>query len=270
MLAVRAVKLYADGALVSRGAALLAPYADAPDEVGFLVTPVYELAAMVEVGASTGWQIAVHAIGDRGNRVVLDAFAAAKRAHPGADLRFRVEHAQVLAPEDLVRFAPLGVIASMQPTHCTSDMPWAEARLGPTRTRGAYAWRALLDTGAHVAAGSDFPIEGVSPLLGVYAAVTRQDADGTPAGGWYPEQRMTLDEAIRAFTVEPAYASFVEEARGRLAPGYVADVTVFDRALVADRSLLEARAELTLVGGRASTKSAWAGAQLAHACAELR
>jgi predicted amidohydrolase YtcJ len=249
MFVLRGVKLFSDGALGSRGAALLAPYSDDPGNVGLTVTPPPELARAARIAAETGFQLAVHAIGDRANREVLDAFAAAG-AGPGRDLRFRVEHAQVVAPEDIARFAQLGVIASMQPTHATSDMPWAEARVGPSRIRGAYAWRSILATGAHMAFGSDFPVEEPSPLLGLVAAITRQDLEGRPAGGWLPEQRLTLEEALRAFTVEPAFAAFAEQHRGRIAPGLVADLTVFDRELVAERKILETEADWVIVGGR--------------------
>jgi predicted amidohydrolase YtcJ len=273
MFVLRGIKLFADGALGSRGAALLAPYSDDPGNSGLSLASSSELRHGASVAAARGFQLAVHAIGDRANREVLDAFEAAgargsaeggTRASEGGalegaertasargrDLRFRVEHAQVVAPADLPRFAALGVIASMQPTHATSDMPWAGARLGPERLRGAYAWRTILATGAHVAFGSDFPVEEASPLLGLYAAVTRQDAAGNPPGGFMPEQRLTLDEALQAFTVEPAWAAFAEAHRGKLAPGMVADVTVFDRALTADRGLLATKAELVLVGGK--------------------
>jgi predicted amidohydrolase YtcJ len=199
--------------------------------------------------AAAGWQVATHAFGDAANHAVLDAYEAAEAAQKGTDLRLRLEHAQVLMPDDIERLAKLGVIASMQPTHATSDMPWAEARVGPERIKGAYAWRSVLDAGGLIVAGSDFPVEEVSPMFGLYAAVTRQDLKGEPAGGWYPAQRMTLDEAIFAFTAAPAVASFVEEHRGRLVPGFVADVTVFDRALAPDRTLLDAKPMMTIVGG---------------------
>jgi predicted amidohydrolase YtcJ len=248
MFVLRGVKLFADGALGSRGAALLAPYSDDPKNSGLSLATAEELRRGAAAAASSGFQLAVHAIGDRGNREVLDAFASVgPRAR---ELRFRVEHAQVLAPEDIGRFASLGVIASMQPTHATSDMPWAGARLGPERLKGAYAWRSVLATGAHLAFGSDFPVEETSPLLGIYAAVTRQDAHGDPPAGFLPEQRLTLDEALRAFTVEPAYAAFAESRRGTIAPGMVADVTVFDRALTPDEGLLAAKARLVIVGGK--------------------
>ncbi|MCG8416788.1 MAG: amidohydrolase [Proteobacteria bacterium] len=247
---VRGVKLYSDGALGSRGAALLAPYSDDAQNRGLALLTADQLQNIAEVAASSGWQLAVHAIGDAGNRVVLDAYQAAIERRPGADLRFRVEHAQVVALADLTRFGQLAILASMQPTHATSDMRWAEARLGPERIRGAYAWRAILKSGGRIVAGSDFPVEQVSPLLGIYAAVTRQDRDGNPPRGWYPEQRMTLEEIIHSFTVEAAFAAFVEHRRGQLRPGYAADITVYDRVLTGDRSLLDTHIDSTIVGGR--------------------
>ncbi len=260
---LRGVKAYADGALGSRGAALLAPYADDPGNSGLMISSTEELTALADVAAEHGWQVVVHAIGDRANRSTLDAFEAALAKHSDKDPRFRVEHAQVVALDDIARFGKLGVIASMQPTHATSDMRWAEARVGPDRIKGAYAWRSLLESGARIAAGSDFPVEGVSPLLGIYAAVTRQDADGNPSEGWYPDQRLTLEEAIRIFTADAAYARFAEDRLGMLRPGMLADITVFDRVLVADRSLLETQVELTVVGGRAIYTSDWAKEKLA-------
>jgi hypothetical protein len=257
-LTVRGIKMYADGALGSRGAALLAPYDDEPGNTGLVITPADELARAVARAAETGWQLGVHAIGDRANRMVLDAFARGIQAHPGEDLRFRVEHAQVVALDDIARFGALGVLASMQPTHATSDMPWAEARVGPARIRGAYAWRKILDAGGRIVGGSDFPVEQVAPRLGLYAAVTRQDASGQPAGGWYPAERLTLEEAVRIFTVETAYASFAEQRRGRVAVGFDADLTVFDRPLAAGATLLETGVEMTIVGGRVVHASAWA------------
>ena len=242
---LRAVKLYADGALGSRGAALLAPYADDPGNVGLVLATEAELAHAVDAAVASGWQLGVHAIGDRANRMVLDAFARAV----GGDRRFRIEHAQVVAPEDLGRFAALGVAAAMQPTHATSDMAWADERLGPARLVGAYAWRTLLASGAHVIGGSDFPIEDVPPLLGLYAAVTRMDAKGNPPGGWLPDERLTLEQALSLYTVEPAWAAFAERQRGRIALGFVADLTVFDGPLAPDRSLLERQVDLTIVGG---------------------
>ncbi len=246
---LRGIKLYADGALGSRGAALLAEYSDDPGNRGNWISSPEELKKAALAVADAGWQLAVHAIGDGANRAVLDAYAAVKVAHPKADLRFRVEHAQVLSSEDLSRFASLGVIASMQPTHATSDMPWAEKRVGAERIAGAYAWNTLLRSGAHLTFGSDFPVEKVAPLLGVYSAVTRQDHEGKPAGGWRPEEKLSLDQALASFTVEAAYASFVDGKRGVLKAGYVADLTIFDRILQADPSLLSTEIDMTVVGG---------------------
>ena len=242
------VKLFADGALGSRGALLLEPYADDPGNRGLEVTSREALERGARNAKAGGWQLAVHAIGDRANRNVLDAFEA---AGVGPNDRFRVEHAQILSLADIPRFAKLGVIASMQPTHATSDMPWAEARVGRARLAGAYAWRSLLDAKAVVVGGSDFPVEEVPIRNGIAAAVSRQDRTGKPEGGWLPEQRVTLDEALRMFTVAPAFASFQEARRGRIVPGFVADLTVFDRALFPDAAALYAtEVDLTIVGGR--------------------
>jgi len=242
------VKFFADGALGSRGARLYADYDDDPGNRGLWVTEPAVLARAVDDAVAGGWQVAIHAIGDAAVGSVLDAYLAAEAAHPG-DHRLRVEHLQILAPGDLPRLVASHAIASMQPTHATSDMPWAEARIGKARITGAYAWRTMLDHGVPLAFGSDFPVEQVSPLLGIYAAVTRQDAAGSPAGGWYPAQRMTLDEAIAAFTRGAAYAERAEATRGVIAVGRAADLTVFDRPLAPDRSLLETRAAMTVVGG---------------------
>jgi hypothetical protein len=247
---LRGVKFYADGALGSRGARLLAPYDDDPKNLGLWVTAPAELKAAVKATVAAGWQPAVHAIGDAGVRAVLDAYEEARKANPKADARMRVEHAQVVSLDDLPRFARLGVLASMQPTHATSDMPWAEARVGAQRIRGAYAWHTLVASGVHVPFGSDFPVEEVSPLLGLYAAVTRQDARGQPPGGWHPGERVSLEQAVRGFTVEAAYAGFAERQRGMVKVGMVADLTVFDRPLRADRSLLETSVDYTIVGGQ--------------------
>ncbi len=247
--ALAGMKLFADGALGSRGAALAADYTDDAGNRGLWVTEPAVLRDAVVAASSAGWQVATHAIGDAAVAATLDAYEAAQAQQQGTDLRLRVEHAQVMTAADIERLARLGVIASMQPTHATSDMPWAEARLGPERIKGAYAWRSVLSAGGLIVAGSDFPVEEVSPMFGLYAAVTRQDPKGSPAGGWYPAQRMTLDEAIFAFTAAPAVAGFVDEHRGRLVPGFVADVTVFERALAPDASLLDTGVTMTVVGG---------------------
>lgn len=235
VLTVRACKLYMDGAMGSRGAWLLEPYADRPrDEKGQPYTGLAvsspEFIKLVALdGLRNGYQVCVHAIGDRGNREVLNAFEQAMKQIPAKDHRFRIEHAQLLHLDDIPRFARLGVIASMQPTHCTSDMRWVHARVGEKRAQGAYAWARLLRSGARLAAGSDFPVESHNPFLGIYAAVTRQTPDGQPPGGWHGDQRMTREEALRAFTVEAAYAAFEEDRKGSLTPGKLADFIVLDR-----------------------------------------
>lgn len=225
---VRSVKLYADGALGSRGAALLAPYDDDPGNTGLLVDNPDTLAAIARRAYAAGFQVCTHAIGDRGNRVALDVYERVLGAGGDADARFRIEHAQVVAPEDFARFHALGVIPSMQPTHATSDMYWAEDRVGPERIKGAYAWRTFLDGGNILPLGSDFPVEDVNPLWGIYAAVTRQDHDGWPEGGWYPGQRLTREEAVRGFTAWAAFAGFAEDERGVLREGMRADIVVLD------------------------------------------
>jgi hypothetical protein len=247
----RAVKLFADGALGSRGAALIDDYQDDKGNRGLDLIDAKRLVDLSRRAHRGGWQIAVHAIGDRANRMVLDAFEQAL-GHDLGGARFRIEHAQVIAPDDLGRFARLGVIASMQPTHATSDMPWAEKRLGGTRVRGAYAWRTLLASGARLAFGSDFPIEEANPLLGLYAAATRQDADGRPRGGWLAAERLTAEEALRAFTAGAAYAAFEEIERGVLRAGMSADLTILDGDVLGRdaKALLGRQVVATMVAGR--------------------
>jgi predicted amidohydrolase YtcJ len=223
---LRAIKLGVDGALGSRGAALLEDYADEPGWRGLVTRGGDEIQALASQAAAKGYQVCVHAIGDRGNRIALDALERALRAAPPGDHRFRIEHAQVLHPEDIPRFKLLGILPSMQPVHCTSDMPWAPDRLGPKRIRGAYAWRRLLAAGALIASGSDFPVESENPFHGLYAAVTRQDGAGNPPGGWEPSERMTAEEALRSFTLGAAYAAFEEAERGSIAASKKADLVV--------------------------------------------
>ncbi len=249
MFVLRGVKLFADGALGSRGASLLEPYSDEPSSFGLSIMNRDALSRAAKVAADAGFQVAVHAIGDRANREVLDAFESVGEGRAKA-LRFRIEHAQIVSPEDISRFAKIGVIASMQPTHATSDMPWAPARLGPNRLAGAYAWRSLERAGAFLVFGSDFPVEEPSPLFGLWAAVSRQDPMGNPAQGWLPEQRLTLDEAIAGFTTGPAFGAFAENNRGRIKAGYLADLTIFDAALTAERSLLDRKVVAVFVGGK--------------------
>ncbi|MCE9602503.1 MAG: amidohydrolase [Gemmatimonadetes bacterium] len=252
MLWVRSVKLYQDGALGSRGAALLEPYSDNAATTGLLVSAPEHIKEVATRALRAGFQVNTHAIGDRGNRLVLDSYEAALKAVPTADHRFRVEHAQILNYDDIPRFAQLGVIPSMQASHQTSDMYWAANRLGENRLRGAYAWRSLLESGVVVPNGSDFPVEYVDPLISFKSAVTRQDARGWPAGGWYPEQRMTRDEGLKSMTLWPAYAAFQESELGSLAAGKRADFVVLDMDIMRapDAVLQDARVVSTWVGGR--------------------
>jgi predicted amidohydrolase YtcJ len=249
---LRAIKLFIDGAMGSRGALLFEPYSDDAGNRGLLLIEPEVLERTTVAALRHGWQVCTHAIGDRGNALVLDAYATARAAVPEArDPRLRIEHAQVVRPADVARFASLGVIASMQPSHAIDDMRWAEARVGADRARGAYAWRWLVDAGVAMAFGSDAPVAVVNPLYGLYAALTRQDEKGSPAGGWLPDQRLRLDEALRAHTAGSAHAAFAEQSRGVLKPGMRADVTVVDRDLFAvePRDLLEARVLMTVIDG---------------------
>ena len=228
-LQMRVVKVFADGALGSRGAALLADYSDDPGNRGLMLNTPAQLLAIARKAKGCGVQVATHAIGDAGNRNVIDPYEQALGADGlRRDHRWRIEHTQVIALEDIPRLARNGFIASMQPTHATSDMPWAEARLGPSRALGAYAWRHLRDAGVRLAFGSDFPVESVDPRLGLYAAVTRSDMEGRPAGGWMPQEKVTLFEALRGFTVDAAWAGFAEAEVGSLQAGKRADFVVLD------------------------------------------
>src|SRR6185436_15182035 len=249
-LTVGAVKLLADGALGSRGAALHDSYCDDPGNTGLVLVPGDEVEGVTLEASALGFQVCVHAIGDRANRLVLDAFERALARAPRPDHRLRVEHAQILAEEDIPRFRRLGVLPSMQATHCTSDMAWAAERLGPDRLRGAYAWRSLLATGVVIAGGSDFPVESPNPFYGIHAEVTRRPRTGDDPH-WQPEQRMTRDEAVRSFTVWNAYASRHEAELGTLEPGKLADlITLFpDVFICADGRIAEIRPVLTMVGG---------------------
>ncbi|MBV8200939.1 MAG: amidohydrolase [Acidobacteria bacterium] len=260
---VRGVKLYADGALGSRGAALVEPYSDDPANLGLLVSTGAHLEAVARQAAAHGFQVAIHAIGDRGGLVALDAMERALRAAggPTSERRFRLEHAQVLRLQDIERLARLGIIASMQPTHATSDMPWAKDRLGEARLAGAYAWRKVLAAGGRLALGSDFPVESADPRLGIYAAVTRQDLAGRPPGGWLPGERLSREEALRGFTLDAAWSLFLEREVGSLEIGKRADLVVFaaDPMTVPALEIPTAAVDLTLVDGKVVYRRAAAG-----------
>ncbi len=275
------LKGYVDGTLGSRTSAMLAPFADDPHNSGIPRHTPEELTRMTVERAKAGFQIGFHAIGDRANRMALDAFAAALsqplaqaaalggtlelkqinaeirdpatgQMHAASPFRHRVEHAQVVAPTDFARFRDLGVIASMQPSHAISDKRWAQDRLGEYRVLGSYAWHTMMAHGVHVPFGTDWPVEPINPYLGLYAAVTRQSIDGQPPGGWWPEERISITAALRNYTTEAAYASFEEKEKGQIVVGMLADLTVHTRDLltIPPAEMLHTEAALTIMGGR--------------------
>jgi len=252
LLSVRSIKLFFDGALGSRGAAFFKPYEDDPNNSGLLrITSeyIYEIskaALEADMGVNT------HCIGIRGNRLCLGAYEKALQEKPKPNHRFRIEHAQIIESQDVEKFASLGILPSMQPTHCTSDMYFVEDRIGQERAKGAYAWRWFLDAGLVIPCGSDFPVESNNPLLGIYAAITRQDPSGWPEGGWHPEQRMTIDEAIKGFTIWAAYGAFQEDVLGSIEVGKYGDFTVLDKDIleIDPKEILNTKVMYTIVGGQ--------------------
>ena len=252
MYALRAVKLYSDGALGSRGAALIKPYSDEPHSHGLLFYKTAQMDAMMKKAMARGYQVNVHAIGDAGNHQILDIYQKELAATKSAAQRHRIEHAQVVTQADIVRFKTLGIIPSMQPTHATSDKNMAETRVGHERIKGAYAWRSFLHQGSRIACGSDFPVESPNPFFGIHAAVTRQDASGQPIAGWYPNQAMSLKEAFRCFTLDAAYAGHAENSLGSLEPGKWADFIVVDQDLfkVSTYDIYKTGVLQTWVGGK--------------------
>ena len=228
---VKSVKVYTDGALGSRGAAMLEPYQDRPDHSGLLLTSQQQLRSIFNTAIKANFQVAIHAIGDKGNQIGLDEVEYAYGTIGGQNLRHRMEHAQIVALADIPRFKELNVIPSMQPTHATSDMNMAEDRIGAERLKGAYAWRSFLDQGSRLVSGSDYPIELANPFHGIHAAVTRQDKGNQPENGWIPEQAITIEEAMRSFTIDAAWAAHQENVLGGLSPGKWADFILIDQDL---------------------------------------
>lgn len=251
-LDIRSVKIYGDGALGSRGAALLADYSDQSGQRGLLVTEPDALTEIMRLTINAGYQANVHAIGDRANRLVLDRFELLATPEQRAAGRHRIEHAQIVSPQDIPRFKTLQVLPAMQAVHATSDMNMAGDRLGVARLRGAYAWRTFADQGSIIVGGSDFPVELANPFHGLHASVTRQDQQNQPVGGWLPEQRLTLIEALRSFTVDAAYGAFQEQSMGTLAPGSWADFILVDRDIFAipPEQLWQTTTEQTWIHGK--------------------
>ncbi|MCI0488145.1 MAG: amidohydrolase [Blastocatellia bacterium] len=251
-LTVRGVKVSIDGALGSRGAALMSPYEDEPHNIGVIRVPYDQLYFIVEKSLKAGFNVAIHAIGDRGNQMALDSVEEALRRVPTEGHRIRIEHAQVVRREDLSRFGELGLLASVQWMHCTLDMPWAEKRVGRERIRSSYAWRTLLNHGTRLVGGSDEGAATFSPFMGIHAAVTRQDSKGWPEGGWYSEQALTRYEALKSYTLDAAYASFEEAVMGSITPGKLADIVVISKDImtVPAAEILQTQVVMTMVGGR--------------------
>src|SRR6185312_11618800 len=253
---LRTIKVVSDGALGSRGAALLAPYSDAPDTSGFLTVKAEELRPMLIDALKKGIQVETHAIGDRANRFILDEYEAAFKAVPAAqrkiaDPRWRVEHAQIVNPDDIPRFAKLGVIPSMQPSHAISDLFFAPARLGMSRLVGAYAWQSFRKSGCIIAGGSDAPVERGEPMIEFYAAAARKSMKGESGEGWHPEQAVSREDALKMFTIWPAYAAFEEKDKGSIEVGKLADFTVLSRDImkIPEAEILETQNEMTVIGG---------------------
>jgi predicted amidohydrolase YtcJ len=229
------------------------PYADEPGNTGLPRTSYEELEKMVLAADKMGFQIGIHAIGDKANHWILNAFEKAQQVNGKRDSRHRSEHAQVLAAQDIARFARLNVIASMQPTHCITDKRFAEKRLGLERCgAGAYVWQKLLNSGAHVAFGTDYAVEPLDPMEGLYAAVTRKDRRGEPGPGWFPDQLLVMEKAIELYTLEPAYAEFMENRKGMLKSGYLADMVILEKDLLAmpKEEIMKNRVDVTIVGGK--------------------
>jgi predicted amidohydrolase YtcJ len=260
------LKEFLDGSLGSRTAAMLDPYSDEPSSSGILRVDPAQLKQMAVARDAAGFQIAFHAIGDRANRLALDTFAAVSEANGPRDRRDRIEHAQIIALNDIPRFAQLSVIASMQPCHLLDDERWAESRVGSERVKGGYAWNTLEKSGAHLAFGTDYPVESVNPLRGLYACATRELPGGGPPGGWQPQEKLPIETCIREYTQGPAYAEFEENRKGKLAPGMFADIVVFPKDItrLPPRDLINAKVSMTITGGSIVYDAAQRSAPASH------
>ncbi|MCP4713402.1 MAG: amidohydrolase [Planctomycetes bacterium] len=251
-LSAQCVKLFLDGSLGSRGAAFFEPYADDPNNIGLLRVDTEYVYQVAKAALESGIGVSAHCIGIRATSLCLDAYERALAEHPTKDHRFRIEHAEIVRDQDVARFARLGVIPSMRPAHCIIDMKFVEDRVGPKRAQGAFAWRKFLDAGCIIACGSDFPVVSNNPLFGIYAATARQDIDGNPEGGWFGDQKMTIEEAVRGYTIWAAYAAFQEDLLGSIEVGKLADLVVLDQDILKSepRELLNTQVLYTIVGGQ--------------------
>ncbi len=246
------LKIFIDGTLGSGTALMFEPFEDDPDTSGLPMMPYEDFERRIVAADAHGFQTGTHAIGTKGNNFVLNAVQKAREVNGERDARHRSEHAQILIDEDIPRFAELGVIASMQPTHCITDKRFAEKRIGLERCRGAYAWRRLLDAGAKLAFGTDWPVEPIDPLEGLYAAVSRKDRAGEEGEGWFPDQKLSMEEAIELYTLGAAYAEFMEDRKGKLMEGYLADMVIFDQDLmtISHDQIMQSKVDITIVGGK--------------------
>ncbi|MFO7852905.1 MAG: amidohydrolase [Bacteroidota bacterium] len=246
------LKGFIDGTLGSGTALMFEPFNDEPDKSGLPQMTYEELENKVLAADSAGFQIGIHAIGTKANHWILNAYEKAREVNGARDSRHRSEHAQILIQEDIPRFAELGVVASMQPTHCITDKRFCEKRIGMERSKGAYAWRSLLEAGARIAFGTDYSVEPLNPMEGLYAAVTRKDRLGEEGEGWFPEEKLTMEEAIRLYTLESAYAQFMEDRKGMIKPGYLADIVITDKDLmtIPEDEIMKTTVDYTIVGGK--------------------
>lgn len=251
------MKGFIDGTLGSATALMFEPFEDEPDKTGLPQMTYEELKSRVRATDAAGFQIGIHAIGTKANSWVLDAYEESASVNGQRDARHRIEHAQILTEQDIPRFAELGVIASMQPTHCITDKRFCEKRIGLERSKGAYAWRTLMDSGARVVFGTDYSVEPLNPMEGLYAAVTRKDRLGEEGDGWFPEEKLTMEEAIKLYTLEPAYSQFMEDRKGMIRSGYLADIVITDRDLltIPEDEIMKTGILFTVTGGRVVYRS---------------